>query len=129
MLRQFKHHLKESARRTVWPTAVGFVSLFLFGAAGATQLLRDDIPPIDRQGSIYQHGRAVGWANGVAFSRKEPAALEFDEIANAARLSHGAEFQYGGYVLKIQQIRQVEYVPSSSAKLETKLLKVVAKIQ
>jgi hypothetical protein len=130
MLRQFKRHLKESARRTAWPTAMGLVALLLFSAAGATHILRDqESRSVDEQGNIYQSGRSVGWAVGARISRKEAAAVEFEEILNAAKLAHGAEFQYGGYVLKIFQIRQVEYVPSGHAKLETKLLKVVAKIQ
>jgi len=130
MLKQFKQNLKESARRTVWPTAMGLVALLLFSAAGATHILRDhESRSVNEQGNVYQSGRPVGWAAGVHFSRKEPSALEFEEIQNAARLTHGSEFQYGGYVLKILQIRQVEYVPSGASRLETKLLKVVAKIQ
>ena len=130
MVKQFKQHLKESARRTVWPTAMGLVALLLFSAAGATHILREqESRSVDEQGNVYQSGRIVGWAAGARFSRKEATAVEFEEIQNAGKLAHGAEFQFGGYVLKIQQIRQVEYVPSGHAKLETKLLKVVAKIQ
>src|SRR5882724_6713040 len=130
MVKQFKQHLRESARRTVWPTAMGLVALLLFSAAGATHILREqESRSVEEQGSIYQSGRTVGWAVGASFSRKEASTVEFEEILNAARLAHGSEFQYGGYVLKILRIRQVEYVSSGHAKLETKLLKVVAKIQ
>ena len=129
MWSKFNKNSKENVRRTVWPTAIGITAFLLFTAAGATQLLRaNEGPAIDAQGSIYQSGKTVGWAMGVAFSRKDPATLEFDQIANAARLAPGTEFQYGGYVLRISQIRQVEYV-SAGRQLETKLHKVVAKIQ
>lgn len=129
MWRKFKLHFRENVRRTVWPTAIGLTAFVLFTVAGATQLLRaNESPPIDMQGSVYQSGKTVGWAMGVTFSRKDPAALEFEQIANAARLAPGAEFQYGGYMLRILQIHQVEYV-SAGKQLETKLHKVVAKIQ
>jgi len=119
----------ESPRRNAWPV-MGFAALFVFVAVGATQLLRaSEARTVSEQGSIIQSGRTVGWAIGVHFSRKEDAALEFDEILNAGKLQHGTEFQYAGYLLKISQIRQVEYVPAGAARPETKLLKVVAKIQ
>jgi len=129
MWRKFKLHFRENVRRTAWPTAIGITAFLLFTVAGATQLLRaNEGPPIDAQGSVYQSGKSVGWAMGVTFSRKDPAALEFEQIANATKLAPGAEFQYAGYVLKISQIRQVEYV-SAGTRLETKLHKVLAKIQ
>src|SRR5690348_7528975 len=119
----------ESPRQNAWPV-VGLAALLVFIAVGATQLLRDpDTRTVSEQGSVVQSGRTVGWAIGVHFSRKENAALEFDEILNAGKLQHGTEFQYGGYVLKIMQIRQVEYVPPNAPHPDTKLLKVVAKIQ
>lgn len=122
-------HFRENVRRTVWPTAIGITAFVLFTVAGATQLLRaNEGPPIDAQGSVYQSGKTVGWAMGVSFSRKDPAALEFEQIANAAKLAPGTEFQYAGYVLRISQIRQVEYV-SAGRELETRLHKVLAKIQ
>jgi hypothetical protein len=109
---------------------MGFAALFVFVAVGATQLLRDrDTRAVSEQGSITQLGRTVGWAVGAHFSRKEQAALEFEQILNAGKLQHGAEFEYAGYVLKIMQIHQVEYVPAGAAHQDTKLVKVVAKIQ
>jgi hypothetical protein len=109
---------------------MGFAALFVFVAVGATQLLRpSEARTISEQGSVIQSGRTVGWAIGVHFSRKEDAALEFSEILNAGKLQHAAEFQYSGYVLKIMQIHQVEYVPAGTAHPDTKLVKVVAKIQ
>ena len=119
----------ESARKNAWPM-MGFAALFVFVAVGATQLLRDrDTRSVDAQGSVMQSGRTVGWAVGAHFSRKQDAALEFDEILNASKLQHGIEFEYGGYVLKILQIHQVEYVPPNAPQPDTKLIKVVAKIQ
>jgi len=109
---------------------MGFAALTVFVAVGATQLLRDrDTRTVSAQGSLTQSGRTVGWAVGVHFSRKEDAALEFEEILDAGKLRHDNEFQYAGYVLKIMQIRQVEYVTAGTAQPETKLVKVVAKIQ
>jgi hypothetical protein len=109
---------------------MGFAALFVFVAVGATQLLRDrDARQVSEQGSIVQSGRAVGWAVGVHFSRKEDSALEFEEIRDAGKLQHGTEFQYAGYVLKIMRIHQVEYLPPGAAHPDTKLVKVVAKIQ
>jgi hypothetical protein len=131
MLRQFKRSLRKDIRRTVWPTATGCVALLLFTVVGATQVLRahQDDRVIAAQGNVYQFGRSVGWASGVVFSRREPAALEFEEITGATRFSYGAEFQYGGYMLRVTQIRQVEYVPSTgTSQHATKLLKVTAKI-
>ena len=129
MWRKFKLKFKENVRRTAWPTTVGFIAFVLFTVAGATQLLRaNESPPIGVQGSVYQSGKSVGWAMGVSFSRKDPSALEFDQIAHAAKLTPGAEIQYGGYILRISQIREVEYV-SAGKQLETRLHKVVAKIQ
>jgi hypothetical protein len=130
MLNQFKRRLRISSRRTVWPTAVGGAALLLFVAAGATQLLRaGETRAVDEQGSIYQSGRLVGWAVGATFSRQEPEALEFEQISNAAKFARDAEFQYGGYLLRILRVRQVEFVPSGPARTDTRLLKVVAKIQ
>jgi len=119
----------ESLRRPAWPL-VGFAALLVFVAVGATQLLRDrDTRTVTEQGSLMQSGRTVGWAVGAHFSRKEEAAVEFDEILNAGKLQHDTEFQYDGYLLKIKEIRQVEYVPPGAARPDTKLVKVVAKIQ
>lgn len=119
----------ESPRKHAWPL-MGFAALLVFVAVGVTQLMRDsEARSVSEQGSVIQSGRTVGWAIGVHFSRKEEAALEFDEILNAGKLQHGTEFQYAGYVLKIMRIRQVEYVPAGAAHPDTKLLKVVAKIQ
>ena len=126
MLRHVKRQLKNSARRTVWPSAVGVVALTLFIAAGTTQLLRaGETRSVDEQGSIYQFGRLAGWAVGATVSRQEPHALEFEQISNAAKFARDAEFQYGGYWLRIVRIHQVEYVPRG----DTKLHKVIAKIQ
>jgi len=109
---------------------MGFAALFVFVAVGATQLMRtSEARTVSEQGSIIQSGRTVGWAIGVHFSRKEDAALEFGEILNAGKLQHATEFQYAGYVLKIMQIHQVEYLPAGAAHPDTKLVKVVAKIQ
>ena len=130
MLEKFKQHLKESVRRTVWPSAVGVVALVLFIVVGATQLLRaGPTRSVDEQGSIYQSGRLVAWAAGAAFSRQEAEAIEFEQISNAARFVRDAEFHYAGYVLKIVRIRQIEYVSSGPARTDTRLLKVLAKIQ
>jgi hypothetical protein len=130
MRRRFRRYLRDNIRRTVWPSAVGVVALLLFVVAGAIQLLRDrDNRVVEAHGNVYQSGRPVGWANGVAFSRKDPGALEFEEITGATKFSHAAEFQYDGYVLKVLQIREVEYVPSGRTQLDTRLLKVLAKIQ
>jgi hypothetical protein len=129
MLKYVKH-LKDSARRTVWPSAVGVVALLLFIAAGATQLLRaGETRSVDQQGSIYQSGRLVGWAVGATYSRQEPDTLEFEQISNAAKFTRDAEFQYGSYWLRIVRIHQVEYVPSGPARGDTRLHKVTAKIQ
>jgi hypothetical protein len=115
--------------RKAWPV-MGFAALLVFVAVGATQLLRDsDARAVREQGNVTQSGHTVGWGVGVHFSRSEGAALVFDEILNAGRLQHNAEFEYGGYVLKITQIRQVEYVPPDALRPETRLVKVVAKIQ
>jgi hypothetical protein len=132
MLRKFKRSLRKDIRRTAWPTATGLVALVLFIVVGAAQVLRahQDDRTIAAQGNVYQYGRPVGWAMGVVFSRREPAALEFEEITGATKFSYGAEFQYGGYLLRVTQIRQVEYVPSAgTSQLSTRLLQVTAKIQ
>ena len=132
MFRRFKRFLRKDIRRTVWPTATGCVALLLFIVVGAAQVLRadQDDRTVAAQGNVYQYGRPVGWAMGAVFSRREPSALEFEEITGATKFSYGAEFQYGGYLLRVTQIRQVEYVPSAgTSQLDTKLLKVTAKIQ
>ena len=132
MFRRFKRSLKKDIRRTAWPTATGGVALLLFIVVGAAQVLRadQDDRTVAAQGNVYQYGRPVGWAMGAVFSRREPSALEFEEITGATKFSYGAEFQYGGYLLRVMQIRQVEYVPSAgTSRLDTKLLKVTAKIQ
>ena len=132
MIRRFKRVLRKDIRRTAWPTATGLVALLLFIVVGAAQVLRahQDNRTVAAQGNVYQHGRPVGWGMGVVFSRREPSALEFEEITGATKFSYGAEFQYGGYLLRVTQIRQVEYVPSAgTSQLSTKLLKVTAKIQ
>ena len=132
MFRRFKRVLRKDIRRTAWPTATGLVALLLFIVVGGAQILRahQDDRTIAAQGSVYQYGRPVGWAMGVVFSRREPSALEFEEITGATKFSYGAEFQYGGHLLRVTQIRQVEYVPSAgTSQLSTKLLKVTAKIQ
>jgi hypothetical protein len=132
MFRRFGRYLKRDVRRTAWPTVTGCVALLLFVVVGAAQVLRahQDERSVDAQGNVYQFGRSVGWATGVVFSRREPSALEFEEITGATKFSYGAEFHYGGYMLRVMQIRQVEYVPSAGASQPaTKLLKVTAKIQ
>ena len=132
MFRRFKRFLRKDIRRTAWPTATGCVALLLFIVVGGAQVLRadQDDRTVAAQGNVYQYGRPVGWAMGVVFSRREPSALEFEEITGATKFSYGAEFQYGGYLLRVTQIRQVEYVPSAgTSQLDTKLLKVIAKIQ
>src|SRR5579871_2504092 len=107
-----------STRRNAWPL-VGLAALLVFAAAGATQLLRaTDARTVSEQGDVTQSGRTVGWAIGAHFSRREDSALEFDEIVNAGSLQPNIEFQYGGYVLKIMQIRQVEYPPIGAARLD-----------
>jgi hypothetical protein len=132
MFRRFKRFLRKDIRRTAWPTATGCVALLLFIVVGGAQVLRadQDDRTVAAQGNVYQYGRPVGWAMGAVFSRREPSALEFEEITGATKFSYGAEFQYGGYLLRVMQIRQVEYVPSAgTSQLSTKLLKVTAKIQ
>ena len=131
MFRRFKRRLRKDIRRTVWPTATGCVALLLFVVVGGVQVLRahQDNRVIAAQGNVYQFGNPVGWATGAAFSRREPSTLEFEEITGATKFSYGAEFQFAGYMLKVIQIRQVEYVPSGGATPSTKLLKVTAKIQ
>ena len=132
MIRRFKRVLRKDIRRTAWPTATGCVALLLFIVVGAAQVLRanEDDRSVAAQGNVYQYGRPVGWAMGAVFSRREPSALEFEEITGATKFSYGAEFQFGGYLLRVTQIRQVEYVPSAgTSQLDTKLLKVIAKIQ
>ena len=132
MFRRFKRVLRKDIRRTAWPTATGLVALLLFIVVGGAQILRahQDDRIIAAQGNVYQFGYPVGWATGAAFSRREPAVLQFEEISGATKFSYGAEFQYGGHRLKVMQVRQVEYVPSPGASQpSTKLLKVTAKIQ
>ena len=132
MFRRFKRLLSKDIRRTAWPTATGLVALVLFIVVGAAQVLRahQDDRTVAAQGNVYQFGRPVGWAMGAVFSRRDPSALEFEEITGATKFSYGAEFQYYGYLLRVTQIRQVEYVPSAgTSQLDTKLLKVTAKIQ
>lgn len=106
---------------------VGFAALVLFIAVGATQLLRDNGPFVSPQGMIFQAGINVGWAVGAKFSNADPGTLEFDEISNARRLARGEPFEYDRYVVKISQVRQLEYAPSG-APTDAKLLKVVAKV-
>ena len=132
MFGRFKRYLRKDVRRTAWPTATGCVALLLFIVVGAAQVLRadQDDRTVAAQGSVFQYGRPVGWAMGVVFSRREPSALEFEEITGAKKFSYAAEFQYGGYLLRVTRVRQVEYVPSAgTSQLDTKLLKVTAKIQ
>jgi hypothetical protein len=132
MLRRLKRRVRSDIRRTVWPTATGCVALLLFVVVGAVQVLRahQDDRVIATQGNVYQFGRPVGWAAGAVFSRREPSTLEFEEITGATKFSYGAEFQFGGYTLRVVQVRQVEYVPSpGTPQLSTRLLKVTAKIQ
>jgi|RhiMethySRZTD1v2_1073278.scaffolds.fasta_scaffold178649_2 hypothetical protein len=132
MFRRFKRSLRKDIQRTVWPTATGCVALLLFVVVGGVQMLRahQDDRTVVAQGNVYQFGRPVGWATGAVFSRREPSVLEFEEITGATKFSYSAEFQYGGYMLKVMQVRQVEYVPSPGASQpNTKLLKVTAKIQ
>jgi len=132
MFRRFKRLLRKDVRRTAWPTATGLVALVLFIVVGAAQVLRahQDDRTVAAQGNVYQFGRPVGWAMGAVFSRRDPSALEFEEITGATKFSYGAEFQYYGYLLRVTQIRQVEYVPSAgTSQLDTKLLKVTAKFQ
>jgi hypothetical protein len=132
MFRRFKRSLRKDIQRTVWPTATGCVALLLFVVVGGVQMLRahQDDRTVVAQGNVYQFGRPVGWATGAVFSRREPSVLEFEEITGATKFSYSAEFQYGGYMLKVMQVRQVEYVPAPGASQpNTKLLKVTAKIQ
>jgi hypothetical protein len=129
-MRTFTQRLRENVRRIVWPTAMGLAALVWLVAAGATQLLgASERRTVDEQGSIYQSGRLVAWAVGATVSRQEGDAIEFEQISNAAKFARDGEFRYGGYLLKIVRIRQVEYVSSGAARGDTRLHKVVARIQ
>lgn len=85
---------------------------------------------VANRGSVYQFGKIVGWASGATVSTSDVSMMEFEEISNASKFVHGDEFEYGGYVLRVSQIRQVRYAGTPMAPIpETTFEKVVAKIQ
>lgn len=79
------------------------------------------VPP---QGSIFQSGTLVGWASGARFTRADPSVIEFDEISHAVRLAQTNEFEYGGYLLRIVEVRQIQHAGAQKSWLQ-----VVARIQ
>jgi hypothetical protein len=122
---------------------VGITAGVVFAAVGVSWIYADtarNAAELNRslagQGNVLQAGSLVGWASGARILPSNPSTVQFEEISSARKLILKYPFEYSGYVLRISQVRQVQYPdpePGSDKRPagppDITLLQVVAKIE
>ena len=120
---------KRDSQPQPWPF-VGITGVAVLAIVALTSVIdgmrhgADASRAVAPQGSIFQSGTLVGWASGARITRADPSVIEFDEISHAVRLAQKDEFEYGGYLLRIAEVRQIQHAGGQKS-----FLQVVARIQ
>jgi hypothetical protein len=117
-------------------TAAILIAFAVFASLSATRNpeVRHAIP---RYGNLFQSGALAGWASGAKISQLDSSVVEFDQISHARQLVQQDEFEYGDLRMRISQVVQVDYLPSSeiatgrgaAARPNKTLVRVTARIQ